>query len=47
VIFFLFFRSVFNPFLLPQPLVVGGLLKYENKMAMMHYNVTRVREDGD
>eukprot|EP00802_Teleaulax_amphioxeia_P007469 Tamp_07475.p1 GENE.Tamp_07475~~Tamp_07475.p1 ORF type:complete len:726 (+),score=204.51 Tamp_07475:104-2179(+) len=30
-----------------QPLVLGGLLKYENKMAMMHYNVTRVRDDGD
>jgi pre-rRNA-processing protein TSR1 len=30
-----------------QPLVIGGLLKYENKMAMMHYNVTRVRDDGD
>jgi len=37
----------FLPFFLSQPLVVGGLLKYENKMAMMHYNVTRVREDGD
>ena len=30
-----------------EPLVVGGLLKYENKMAMTHYNVTRVRDDGD
>ena len=30
-----------------QPLVLGGLLKYENKMAVMHYNVTRVRDDGD